>query len=45
MVWVYSFNDLKNNIKKFKQIEWDTNKEVIIDIIDKSIVKIFGGRK
>ena len=45
MVWGYSFNDLKNNIKKFKQIEWDTNKEVIIDIIDKSIVKIFGGRK
>jgi hypothetical protein len=45
MVWGYRYSDYINKKKYFEQIEWDTNKNVIIDIQSKSIIKIFGARK
>jgi hypothetical protein len=45
MVWGYRYTDYINNKKHFEQTEWDTNKQVVIDIDSKSIIKIFGARK
>jgi hypothetical protein len=45
MIWGYSYLDFINNKKYFQQKEWDTNKNVVIDISNKSIIKIFGARK
>ena len=45
MVWGYRYSDYINNKRYFEQTEWDTNKNVVIDITNKSIIKIFGDRK
>jgi hypothetical protein len=45
MVWGYSYSDYINKQIYFEQTEWDTNKNIVIDITPKSIIKIFGARK
>ena len=45
MVWGYRYKHFVDNVKVFKCVEWDTQKEVEIDISEKSIIKIFGARK
>jgi len=45
MVWGYRYHDFINKKTIFNQIEWDTQNEVLIDTTNKSIIKIFCGRK
>ena len=45
MAWGYNYKHYINKQIFFDSIEWDTKKKVIIDISNKSIVKIFGARK
>jgi hypothetical protein len=45
MVWGYIYKHFVDNVKVFKSIDSDTRREFEIDISEKSIVKIFGGRK
>ena len=45
MVWGYSYDNFINKQTIFNQVEWDTQKEVVIDTSQKSVIKIFGARK
>ena len=44
MVWGYKYSHYINKQQYFEQIEWDTHKNITIDISQKSIIKIFGAR-
>ena len=45
MIWGYNYSHYLNKQTIFTHTHWDTQKEVVTDISNKSIIKIFGARK